>query len=128
MKKKIPDLCREYDIYMKDVLTGKGFVYGHPPIPSTAYTKCLNDCETHLLTTKIQLMKQQNKIYFENKARELLDRRKTDNLSLAFANLLFKSLNLRIENFLNSPLKKGELEGSLLIGGTDDNSKKPFAV
>ena len=42
-------------------------------------------------------------MYFENKARELLERRKDDNLSLAAANLLFKSLNMKIENYLNSP-------------------------
>jgi len=45
-------------------------------------------------------------VYFENKARELLDRRKEDRLSLATANLLFKSLNLKMENFLTSPLSK----------------------
>ena len=53
---------------------------------------------------KIHLVKMQNKVYFESKARELLDRRKDDNLSLAAANLLFKSLNLKMENFLTSPL------------------------
>jgi hypothetical protein len=37
-----------------------------------------------------------------------LERRKEDNLSLAAANLLFKSLNLKIENFLNSPLQSKE--------------------
>lgn len=55
---------------------------------------------------KINSVKQQNKIYFESKARELLERRKEDNLSLASANLLFKSLNLKMENFLTSPLPK----------------------
>ena len=54
---------------------------------------------------KINAVKNQNKIYFETKARELLERRKEDNLSLAAANLLFKSLNLKIENFLTSPLE-----------------------
>ena len=45
-------------------------------------------------------------MYFEAKARELLERRKDDNISLAAANLLFKSLNLKIENFLNSPINE----------------------
>lgn len=49
-------------------------------------------------------MKLQNKNYFENKARELLERRKEDSLSFAAANLLFKNLNLKMENFLTSPL------------------------
>ena len=43
-------------------------------------------------------------MYFETKAREYLDRRKDDNLSLAAANMLFKSLNMKMENFLNSPM------------------------
>lgn len=43
-------------------------------------------------------------MYFESKARELLDRRKEDNLSFAAANLLFKSLNMKMENFLSSPM------------------------
>ncbi len=36
----------------------------------------------------------------------MLDKRKDDNISLASANLLFKSLNLKIENFLDSPSLK----------------------
>ena len=36
---------------------------------------------------------------------------------------------MRIENFLNSPLKKGELDGSLLCGnGADEQGKKPFVI
>ena len=62
---------------------------------------------------KINAVKNQNKIYFENKARELLERRKEDNLSLAAANLLFKSLNTKMENFLTSPL---ESQKSLKLG------------
>ena len=54
---------------------------------------------------RINSVRDQNKVYFENKARELLERRKEDNLSYAAANLLFKSLNLKIENFLTSPLE-----------------------
>ena len=52
---------------------------------------------------KIESVKNESEIYFEAKARELLERRKDDSLSLAAANLLFKSLNLKMENFLNSP-------------------------
>jgi len=56
------------------------------------------------LDTHIANVKLQNKNYFENKARELLERRKEDSLSFAAANLLFKNLNLKMENFLTSPL------------------------
>lgn len=55
--------------------------------------------ESHIASVKLQ-----NKNYFENKARELLERRKEDSLSFAAANLLFKNLNLKMENFLTSPL------------------------
>jgi hypothetical protein len=48
-------------------------------------------------------------VYFESKARDLLDRRKEDNISLAAANLLFKSLNMKMENFLNSPATSNNL-------------------
>lgn len=37
---------------------------------------------------KINSVKSHNKVYFESKARELLERRKDDNLSLATAKLL----------------------------------------
>lgn len=39
----------------------------------------------------------QNKEYFEGKARDLLELRKSDPLSLIMANLLFKSLNISME-------------------------------
>jgi hypothetical protein len=63
----------------------------------------VDELEREMINHKIDQVKQQNKAYFESKARELLDRRKDDNISLASANLLFKSLNLKMENFLNSP-------------------------
>ena len=52
---------------------------------------------------KINNVKSHNKTYFESKARELLERRKDDNISFAAANLLFKSLNMKMENYLTSP-------------------------
>lgn len=65
------------------------------------------------MDTHIANVKHQNKIYFENKARELLERRKEDSLSFAAANLLFKNLNLDMANFLTSPLsvKNGSAKG-----------------
>ena len=52
---------------------------------------------------KISCVKSNNKTYFESKARELMERRKDDNISFAAANLLFKSLNMKMENYLSSP-------------------------
>lgn len=45
-------------------------------------------------------MKEQNTTYFELKARELLERQKTDLVSQAAANLLFKSLNITREEIM----------------------------
>lgn len=42
----------------------------------------------------------QNKEYFEAKARDLLEKRKHDAVSLASANLLFKSLNMNMDLYL----------------------------
>jgi len=50
-----------------------------------------------LLNKYIDEVERQNKDYFETKARELLDMRKQDPLSLIMANLLFKSLNISME-------------------------------
>ena len=69
-----------------------------------SYQRLVEDLEKQLLDSHIASVKLQNKIYFENKARELLERRKEDSLSFAAANLLFKNLNLKMENFLTSPL------------------------
>lgn len=67
-----------------------------------------------------------------------MDRRKEDNLSLAAANLLFKSLNLNIENFLTSPLesqksvKMNSQQSNKSDSNTNDENKipssKPFLV
>jgi hypothetical protein len=42
-------------------------------------------------------VEKQNKEYFEAKARELVEMRKHDALSMATANLLFKSLNINMD-------------------------------
>ena len=70
-----------------------------------SYQKHVDEIDRELMQIKTEEVKQQNKVYFESKARELLERRKEDGVSLAAANLLFKSLNLKIENFLNSPME-----------------------
>jgi len=60
--------------------------------------------ERELLLEKIAQVKQQNKLYFENKARELFDRRKEDNLSLPTVKLLVQSCNLNFDMLLTSPM------------------------
>jgi hypothetical protein len=69
-----------------------------------SYQKHVDEIETDLMMDKINSVKSHNKVYFESKARELLERRKDDNLSLATAKLLVQSLNLKMENFINSPM------------------------
>jgi hypothetical protein len=90
------------------------------------------------LDTHIANVKLQNKIYFENKARELLERRKEDSLSLAAANLLFKNLNLKMENFLTSPLptkdtgsaksKSNQSGKSSVLSSKEGSKQHPFKV
>eukprot|EP00347_Sterkiella_histriomuscorum_P013939 403362778 len=103
MKKKIPEMSREYDIYMKEKLSERGVVYlgSSPSILATcplSYQRTVQEIESDLMDEKVQQVKDQNKIYFESKAQDLLENREGDNLSYASANLLFKSLNMKIEN------------------------------
>ena len=117
MKKKIPEMNREYEIYLKEHLSAKGIVFLGYSLSTLAncpssYQKQVDEIEKDLMLQKINNVKQQNKIYFESKARELLDRRKEDNLSFAAANLLFKSLNMKMENFLTSPLPTKDSKGN----------------
>lgn len=111
MKKKIPEMNKEQDIFMREVLSQRGVAYLGSSLSvlancPTSYQKIVDEIERKLLAEKIELVKSQNKVYFENKAKELLERRKEDNLSYAAANLLFKSLNMKIENYLTSPLNE----------------------
>jgi hypothetical protein len=71
----------------------------------------VDEIERELLTTRIRSMKEENKMYFESKAKELLDRRKDDNLSLTAANILFKNLNMNMEKYLSSPILTLKEEG-----------------
>ena len=54
----------------------------------------------NLLKRYIDDVEKQNKEYFEAKARDLLEMRKHDPLSLIMANLLFKSLNINMDQYL----------------------------
>jgi hypothetical protein len=52
-------------------------------------------------------VRQQNKIYYELKARELLEKR-DDEISLAMAKMLLKNLNKRVEDMMPSPTPNGQ--------------------
>jgi hypothetical protein len=58
------------------------------------------DLLSNLLNKYIEEVERQNKDYFEGKARDLLELRKQDPLSLIMANLLFKSLNISMEQYI----------------------------
>lgn len=58
------------------------------------------DLLSNLLNKYIEEVERQNKDYFEGKARDLLEMRKQDPLSLIMANLLFKSLNISMEQYI----------------------------
>lgn len=59
-----------------------------------------------MLEQHYQNAEEQNKEYFEQKAKELLERRRHDPVSLASANLLFKSLNMDMETYLRKMRSK----------------------
>jgi hypothetical protein len=98
MKKKLPELQKEYEVKMREELQRRGFVYRQQA--SVDYLKAYEDIERTILQEKIQIVHKQNQQYYEVKAMDLLEKRKIDPLSLASANLLFKSLNMEIEKFL----------------------------
>jgi hypothetical protein len=62
---------------------------------------------SNLLNKYIDEVERQNKDYFEGKARDLLEMRKQDPLSLIMANLLFKSLNISMEQYIAKLQKSG---------------------
>ena len=68
-----------------------------------SYQRTVDEIERDLMQEKVNNVKSNNKVYFESKAKDLLERRKGDNISLASANLLFKSLNMKMEHYLTSP-------------------------
>lgn len=62
--------------------------------------KIRNDLENSSLKYYISECKKQNIEYFELKARDLLDREKSDMISQASISLLFKQLNMTKEDIL----------------------------
>ena len=62
--------------------------------------KLRDDLEEKSLRFYVREVENQNKTYFELKARELLERQKTDLVSQAAANLLFKALSVSRDEIL----------------------------
>lgn len=70
-------------------------------------------------------MERQNKDYFEAKAKDLMEKRKHDQVSFTSANLLFKSLNMNINQFAanNNKFSKQALSKKQLFNEQQDNLK-----
>lgn len=81
-----------------------------------AYRTCIKQVEDRILLKSQEAAHQQNKIYYEMKARELLEKRE-DEISFAMAKMLLKNLNLKISDVLPSPLK-GQQKQNLQINNT----------
>ena len=98
MKKKLTDMAKAIEQYLRDTIS-KRFQIGDLASINFEEEKIHNaktEIETQLLNKYIDEVNKQNKDYFEAKARDLLEQRKHNAVSLASANLLFKSLNLNM--------------------------------
>lgn len=111
MKKKVDELAKEFDGKWRALCSEKQINYiGSSPITSkstypNSYKQQLIKFEQDLLQKYQKIVAQQNERYFELKAIELLDKYYTegDCLSKAMAEMLLKSLNKEINNFLVTP-------------------------
>ena len=119
MKKKLIEMSRTLETYLKEQISKK---LGIQDLSSIRFDcaderttlQAKSEIEIQLLKKYIEEVEKQNKEYFEAKARDLLEMRKHDAVSLATANLLFKSLNINMEQYiqklqkLNAQQKKPE--------------------
>lgn len=108
MKKKLIDMSRTLDSYLREQIAKKltipdptliRFDSNINPMDESVI-QCKIELENQLLKKYIEDVEKQNKEYFEAKARDLLEMRKHDAVSLATANLLFKSLNINMEQYI----------------------------
>jgi predicted transcriptional regulator len=104
MKKKLPEMARAFEGYIRENIAKKLGVNDPSTIRLDGQEAERNGIRhmreellNSLLNKYIDEVERQNKDYFETKARELLDMRKQDPLSLIMANLLIKSLNISME-------------------------------
>jgi len=98
MKKKVAEMSKQYEQLVREQ------VQKRVPASEGAETELVGrvarDVENLLLQKHVDEVSKQNKEYFEAKGRELLEKRRHDSVSLAAANLLFKSLNIDMEEYL----------------------------
>jgi hypothetical protein len=100
----LPEMARAFESYIKENIAKKLGVADPTTIRLDGQEAERNGVRhmreellNSLLNKYIEEVERQNKDYFESKARELLEMRKQDPLSLIMANLLFKSLNISME-------------------------------
>jgi predicted transcriptional regulator len=127
MKKKLPEMARAFETYIKENIAKKLGVSDPTTIRLDGQEAERNGVRhmreellNSLLNKYIEEVERQNKEYFETKARELLEMRKQDPLSLIMANLLFKSLNISMEQYIQKLQKSGGTAS--LIGNKVNNN------
>ena len=101
MKRKLSDMVRALETYLEKALRSKmepGVEF--ESLPQKERLRLRKEIEQASLDHYIKEAKKQNHEYFELKARELLSREKTDIVSQASANLLFKQLKVTKEEVL----------------------------
>ena len=101
MKHKLSDMVRALETYLEKALRSKmepGVEF--ESLPQKERLRLRKEIEQASLDHYIKEAKKQNHEYFELKARELLSREKTDIVSQASANLLFKQLKVTKEEVL----------------------------
>jgi len=114
MKKKLPEMARTFEIHVREHAAkrlGVADIFAIKIDGAEAERNGVRamreDLLANLLNKYIDDVEKQNKDYFENKARELLEMRKQDPVSLIMANLLFKSLNISIDQYVQKLQKTG---------------------
>jgi hypothetical protein len=107
MKKKLPEMAKSFEIYVREQIAKKlgtqdiySFRLDGAEAERTGARQMREELLNSLLNKYIDDVEKQNKDYFEAKARDLLEMRKQDPLSLIMANLLFKSLNISMDQYI----------------------------
>lgn len=114
MKKKLPEMARTFEIHVREHAAkrlGVADIFAvkidGPEAERNGVRAMREELLANLLNKYIDEVEKQNKDYFENKARELLEMREQDPVSLIMANLLFKSLNISIDQYVQKLQKTG---------------------
>ena len=88
MKKKLPEMAKVFELYVRECAE------------KSQTRQPREELLANLLNSYMDQVADQNKEYFESKAQDLLEQRKQDPLSLIMANLLFKSLNINMDLYI----------------------------